>query len=177
MCNGAVRELSPHCRSEGGEEMSIFPTTILLATDGSGEAELAARTAADLANSTNSELHVLTVAPGNPDPIYHVHEASSRYETYEEALEAVKGEAQDRKSTSLNSSHAHISYAVFCLKKKIHHHYNTPELLYQLLSSVAATLFDTIVSPEVAAQYELFYVGEIVNETLSLRPVAPLYCK
>src|SRR3712207_1470738 len=28
-------------------------------------------------------------------------------------------ESQDRKSTRLNSSHANISYAVFCLKKKI----------------------------------------------------------
>src|SRR3712207_8849323 len=28
-------------------------------------------------------------------------------------------EATDRKSTRLNSSHANISYAVFCLKKKI----------------------------------------------------------
>src|SRR5699024_11274787 len=28
------------------------------------------------------------------------------------------GEAQDRKSTRLNSSHVSISYAVFCLKKK-----------------------------------------------------------
>src|SRR5947209_17364956 len=28
---------------------------------------------------------------------------------------------QDRKSTRLNSSHANISYAVFCLKKKIKH--------------------------------------------------------
>src|SRR5258707_4037349 len=28
--------------------------------------------------------------------------------------------AQDRKSTRLNSSHANISYAVFCLKKKSH---------------------------------------------------------
>src|SRR3712207_8682713 len=27
----------------------------------------------------------------------------------------------DRKSTRLNSSHANISYAVFCLKKKTHH--------------------------------------------------------
>src|SRR3712207_7220683 len=27
-------------------------------------------------------------------------------------------ESQDRKSTRLNSSHANISYAVFCLKKK-----------------------------------------------------------
>src|SRR3712207_8990210 len=29
------------------------------------------------------------------------------------------GVKQDRKSTRLNSSHANISYAVFCLKKKI----------------------------------------------------------
>src|SRR5215218_9547541 len=41
--------------------MSIFPTKIVLATDGSREAELAARTAADLANKTDSELHVLHV--------------------------------------------------------------------------------------------------------------------
>src|SRR3712207_8356743 len=32
---------------------------------------------------------------------------------------------QDRKSTRLNSSHANISYAVFCLKKKKHEHYYT----------------------------------------------------
>src|SRR3712207_6903549 len=30
----------------------------------------------------------------------------------------VAHEGQDRKSTRLNSSHANISYAVFCLKKK-----------------------------------------------------------
>src|SRR3712207_8856285 len=30
----------------------------------------------------------------------------------------VRLEIQDRKSTRLNSSHANISYAVFCLKKK-----------------------------------------------------------
>src|SRR3712207_7356736 len=29
-----------------------------------------------------------------------------------------RGEQRDRKSTRLNSSHANISYAVFCLKKK-----------------------------------------------------------
>src|SRR3712207_7141110 len=32
----------------------------------------------------------------------------------------VGAHAQDRKSTRLNSSHANISYAVFCLKKKTH---------------------------------------------------------
>ncbi|HJQ28436.1 MAG TPA: universal stress protein [Rubrobacter sp.] len=74
--------------------MSIFPTKILLATDGSSEAELAASTAADLATTTNSELHVVTVAPGNPDPVYHIHEGGFRYETYEQAVEAVKGAAQ-----------------------------------------------------------------------------------
>ena len=42
--------------------MSIFPTTILLATDGSKQAELAARTAADIAATSNSELHMVTVA-------------------------------------------------------------------------------------------------------------------
>jgi nucleotide-binding universal stress UspA family protein len=41
--------------------MSIFPTKILLAIDGSREAELAARTAADLAQKTDSELHVVHV--------------------------------------------------------------------------------------------------------------------
>src|SRR5258707_7255044 len=34
------------------------------------------------------------------------------YDTFEQSL------ALDRKSTRLNSSHANISYAVFCLKKK-----------------------------------------------------------
>src|SRR3712207_7932280 len=37
-----------------------------------------------------------------------------------EALLSLK-EVLDRKSTRLNSSHANISYAVFCLKKKINH--------------------------------------------------------
>src|SRR3712207_8225875 len=33
-------------------------------------------------------------------------------------IESSQVEAKDRKSTRLNSSHANISYAVFCLKKK-----------------------------------------------------------
>jgi nucleotide-binding universal stress UspA family protein len=39
--------------------MSIFPTKVLLATDGSEEAHLAAKTAIDISNKTNSELHVV----------------------------------------------------------------------------------------------------------------------
>jgi nucleotide-binding universal stress UspA family protein len=52
--------------------MSIFPTKILLATDGSKEAELAAKTATDLAQKTHSEVHVVHVfgiAPIGP-PVY-----------------------------------------------------------------------------------------------------------
>ncbi len=41
--------------------MSIFPTRILLAIDGSEEAELAATKAVDLADATDSELHVVHV--------------------------------------------------------------------------------------------------------------------
>ena len=41
--------------------MSIFPTKILLATDGSKEAELAFASAADLSEKTGSELHVVYV--------------------------------------------------------------------------------------------------------------------
>ncbi|HSL01608.1 MAG TPA: universal stress protein [Rubrobacteraceae bacterium] len=41
--------------------MSIFPTKILLAMDGSEEAHLALQTATDLAKRTGSELHVVYV--------------------------------------------------------------------------------------------------------------------
>jgi nucleotide-binding universal stress UspA family protein len=41
--------------------MKLFPTKIVLATDGSEDANQAARTAADLAQKTNSELHVVYV--------------------------------------------------------------------------------------------------------------------
>ena len=58
--------------------MSIFPTTILLATDGSAEAQLAATTAADLAQKTNSELHVATVGPDYP--LYELPEHPAEFE-------------------------------------------------------------------------------------------------
>src|SRR5258707_12588988 len=45
-------------------------------------------------------------------PIMHL--IAIRRDLYERQ----RNEMQDRKSTRLNSSHANISYAVFCLKKK-----------------------------------------------------------
>jgi nucleotide-binding universal stress UspA family protein len=49
--------------------MSGFPTRILAATDGSEDAALALRAAADLSSSTGSELHVIQVWPGPPLPV------------------------------------------------------------------------------------------------------------
>src|SRR5687768_17648418 len=59
-------------------------------------------------------------------PIFHdneglrpmeAEESVRHYEIPEEGIEGSVG--PDRKSTRLNSSHGYISYAVFCLKKKI----------------------------------------------------------
>src|SRR5258707_11476801 len=38
---------------------------------------------------------------------------------------------EDRKSTRLNSSHANISYAVFCLKKKKNYSTDKPIIIYR----------------------------------------------
>jgi K+-sensing histidine kinase KdpD len=54
---------------KGDDSVSIFPTRILVATDGSREAALAVTTAADLAKSTDSELHVVHV--GELPLVYH----------------------------------------------------------------------------------------------------------
>jgi nucleotide-binding universal stress UspA family protein len=68
--------------------MSIFPTTILVATDGSREAELAAGTAAELAEKTDSELHVVHV--GELPFVYH----PERHGVYRVDYERAVAEAQ-----------------------------------------------------------------------------------
>src|SRR3712207_7206109 len=44
----------------------------------------------------------------------------------------LKSGSPDRKSTRLNSSHANISYAVFCLKKNIHTNHS-PSFFFVLI--------------------------------------------
>src|SRR5207248_10861392 len=51
--------------------------------------------------------------------IFVSHNLKSVTHLCERAFHFHRGEIQDRKSTRLNSSHRTISYAVFCLKKKI----------------------------------------------------------
>jgi nucleotide-binding universal stress UspA family protein len=80
--------------------MSIFPTKILLATDGSENANLASSIAADLAKSTNSELHVVYVGhmPSifyeSPGAIVLDPDLQSRME--EDAEEAARAKLKDQ---------------------------------------------------------------------------------
>src|SRR3712207_9020215 len=54
--------------------------------------------------------------------VYHAIDRADPYLTGTEGINErpMLMDRLDRKSTRLNSSHANISYAVFCLKKKIH---------------------------------------------------------
>ena len=69
--------------------MSIFPTRILLAADGSPHAELAALTAVDLAESTGSRLHVVVVGRTFSQAVYDY------YTETEAGREAIRSEAQE----------------------------------------------------------------------------------
>jgi nucleotide-binding universal stress UspA family protein len=51
--------------------MSIFPTTILLATDGSDEAKQATQAATELSRETGSEVHLVYVLPSPAQLIGH----------------------------------------------------------------------------------------------------------
>jgi len=79
--------------------VSIFPTKVLLATDGSGDAELAATTATSLAKSTGSELHVVHV--WRPVPSVHF-DALIRQEMGREAQEIL--DAQVKKVEGLGAT-------------------------------------------------------------------------
>jgi nucleotide-binding universal stress UspA family protein len=70
--------------------VSIFPTKILLATDSSEEATLAAKTAADIGQMSGSELHIVHA---RPVPVY-IDPATDRVSDVRGAEETVKGEAQ-----------------------------------------------------------------------------------
>ena len=91
--------------------MSIFPTTILLATDGSQEAQLAATTAADLTQKTNSELHVVTVGPDYP--LYELPEHPAEFEDVlrenrREAKEMLEQQAKQIEEAGVTINETHL---------------------------------------------------------------------
>src|SRR3712207_6996849 len=90
---------------------TLFPYTTLFRSAVSGPAEVVAPRAA-----LEGPLRLLFVGRLSPRKGPQVAVA---------ALQELLGRGvEDRKSTRLNSSHANISYAVFCLKKKTNK-YNT----------------------------------------------------
>ena len=88
----------------------LLGTKILLATDSSEEAELAARTAADLTAKTGSELHVVHV--GEVPLAYHPerHGYHAQYEEHErEARQLLEAQVEPIKTTGDTVAQAHLS--------------------------------------------------------------------
>jgi nucleotide-binding universal stress UspA family protein len=67
--------------------MNSFPNKILLATDGSEYADLAARAAVELSNRTASELHVVHVRHDVPIPHFHSFVRAQLRQEAEETLQ------------------------------------------------------------------------------------------
>src|SRR3712207_6853628 len=88
---------------------TLFPYTTLFRSDG-GSAELEANPTAVSGNTGSATAQSSATNTGNTGS----------------ATAAATGSPTDRKSTRLNSSHDHISYAVFCLKNNIHHVLHQP---------------------------------------------------
>src|SRR3712207_7788018 len=91
---------------------TLFPYTTLFRSEGLGPRQQVARGAegqrgVDRAHAADAEQPRERVGA----------EAGEQVVEEGEGDDGVRG-LQDRKSTRLNSSHANISYAVFCLKKK-----------------------------------------------------------
>src|SRR3712207_8584282 len=90
---------------------TLFPYTTLF------------RSVAPDKQETVREVHSLPSGDQDGQHLAVVYDASTRSLSFYvngelSNSEPVKPETVDRKSTRLNSSHANISYAVFCLKKK-----------------------------------------------------------
>src|SRR3712207_7252634 len=85
---------------------TLFPYTTLFRSDWDWELALAQR---------KSRMTIVLISSSVDDAYYAREEIASAVAM---AREDKQKHRVDRKSTRLNSSHANISYAVFCLKKK-----------------------------------------------------------
>jgi nucleotide-binding universal stress UspA family protein len=97
---------------EGGDkQMSIFPTRILLATDGSAEARLAATTAADLNKSTDSELHVVHVGETRPTFLAQTEEEPAELEREAQRLLDEQVRNVEEAGGTVNEAHLRLGRA------------------------------------------------------------------
>lgn len=89
---------------------SIFPTRILLAADGSPHAELAARTAVDLARSTGSRLHVVVVGRVFSPAVYEVYTEAGHEEIRREAQEILDDQVASIEAAGGTVAVAHLKF-------------------------------------------------------------------
>lgn len=75
--------------------MSVFPTKILLATDGSEDAAQAREVAADLARRSGSELHLVHVWHDVPSPYAHAFVKRELKRQGQEVIDAQKSKIED----------------------------------------------------------------------------------
>src|SRR4028118_195279 len=93
--------------------MSIFPTKVLLATDSSKESGLAAQTAADIAENTSSELHIVLVGLSvgyvgmGPPEIADI-PAPRQEDLNEEAQRLLEAQVQQIEADGGNVAQAHL---------------------------------------------------------------------
>src|SRR5688572_32510188 len=67
-------------------------------------------------DTATTEIYTLSLHDALPIFVELAHAGGRGHQDLREV--SLRRQAQDRKSTRLNSSHSQISYAVFCLKKK-----------------------------------------------------------
>src|SRR3712207_7726923 len=93
-----------------------------------GETEKVAKALAEVFRNKGKAL-ICGNGGSNCDAMHFAEEFTGRFRKERPALPAISLSDSshitcvDRKSTRLNSSHANISYAVFCLKKKKHNYH------------------------------------------------------
>jgi nucleotide-binding universal stress UspA family protein len=88
--------------------LSTFPTRILLATDGSSHAELAAMKAVELAKSTGARLHVVAVGRTFPAAVYDVYTEAWREDLRREAQEVLDAQVKKIEEAGGTVAIAHL---------------------------------------------------------------------
>src|SRR5256885_11162046 len=89
---------------------TLFPYTTLFRSDLTHPASMAVRLAVSAMVAADRRLNQACAI---------IVSAAQERQAHETGVRDVEAARRDRKSTRLNSSHPVISYAVFCLKKKI----------------------------------------------------------
>src|SRR3712207_8283229 len=77
-------------------------------------------------DTATTEIYTLSLHDALPicQPPYDYDHVGEGHPEVDDSPYPLRAPNQDRKSTRLNSSHANISYAVFCLKKKKKYNYD-----------------------------------------------------